>query len=107
MKSKAKAKTAELTDILVEYDGPQLLFLKSNRDHNMLAVAVENKDMECPFFSCEIRDKFLERYFDGKADLLFTFRSAIGENYYFFEIFDIFSMYQKIIKKIMPTPPTF
>ncbi len=82
---KAYAKTAALVEELVDYDGPQLLLLKTNRKHYMLAVAVKRPQMSEPFFGVEITDRVFEQYFAQEADLLFAFRRAIGQQYYFFD----------------------
>jgi hypothetical protein len=42
--------------------------------------------MSRPFFGCEPRDKALERYFDGKADLHYAFSEARGGRHYFFDL---------------------
>jgi hypothetical protein len=83
----ALAKTAKVVEDLVDYDGPQLLLLKTNRKRHMLATAVpEYPNLEEPFFSAEIRDKTYDQYFDEKADLHFVFDQAIGKNYYLFDL---------------------
>lgn len=79
------ATTAKLVQELVEYDGPQLLLLKTDR-HHMLAVAVKRTDMEEPFFSCEVNEKNYQRYFSQIADLHFLFERALGKRYYFFDL---------------------
>src|SRR5215831_8742778 len=81
-----RAKTAELVEELVDYDGLQLLLLKTNRKRHMLAMAIQREGMDVPFFCCEITDKVYDSYFDEKADLHFAFQRAIGKNYYFFDL---------------------
>ena len=80
------ATTAKVIEELVDYDGPQLLLLKSNRSHYMLATAIQRQDMDEPFFGCELRDKTYDLYFEQKADLHFAFARAFGRNYYFFDL---------------------
>jgi hypothetical protein len=88
---KRTASFARWIDDLVFYDEPQLVLMKTNRDHYMMAVAVNSEkllysnDMIEPFFCCEIRDKTYDRYFEQKADLHFTFTQAIGDLYYLFD----------------------
>src|SRR5215468_4611178 len=81
-----RAKTAEIIEDLVDYDGIQLLLLKTDRKHYMLAMAIQRDRMDDPFFGCEITDKIYDSYFDEKADLHFAFRQAIGKKYYFFDL---------------------
>jgi hypothetical protein len=81
----AYANTARVVEELVNYDGPQLLLLKTNRNRHMLATAVRHQGMEEPFFGGEITDKTYDRYFDEKADLHFALDRAIGKNYYLFD----------------------
>ena len=82
----AYANTAKIVEELVEYDGPQLLLLKTNRNRHMLAAAVKQHNvMQEPFFGGEITDKTYDRYFDDKADLHFALDRAIGRNYYMFD----------------------
>ena len=67
------ATTASLVGTLVEYDGPQLLALRSDRGFQMLAVAVRRSGSAKPFFGCEFRDSVSSRYFNEKIDLYFAF----------------------------------
>jgi hypothetical protein len=82
----AHAKVAKLVQDLVEYEGPQLLLLSTNRKHYMFAMAVQHADMEEPFFGCEVVDKVYEQYFSEKADLHFVFNRALGKSFYFFDL---------------------
>jgi hypothetical protein len=82
------AKTAIIVETLVEYDGPQLLLLKTNRGYNMISVAVKDQHMEEPFFGCEINDKTYDGYFEQTWDLHYTFRHAIGRRYYLLDAAD-------------------
>src|SRR6202012_4007278 len=75
---------AELKEVLVEYDGPQLLLLRSAKDRDMLAVAVEKEPMRQAFFTCEVRQKVLHKYFSEKVDLRFVFEQ--GYRHYFFDL---------------------
>ena len=86
MKGHSIAKTASLCEVLVFYDGPQLLLLKTDRTYSMLAVAISRNLIKHPFFAVEVKDKVLDRYFDGKADLHFVFKNALGHRYYFFDL---------------------
>src|SRR5690606_19166327 len=52
----------------------------------MLAVAVSRPPMLQAFFGCEINDKTYDRYFEGKSDLHYAFREALGAQYYFFDL---------------------
>jgi hypothetical protein len=81
-----RAKTATVIEELVDYDGLQLLLLKTDRKRHMLATAIKREKMDEPFFCCEITDKVYDSYFDEKADLHFAFQRAIGKNYYFFDL---------------------
>jgi hypothetical protein len=79
------ARTATLVQTLVFYDGPQVALLKSSRNLDMLAVAVEKPQYLMPFFSCEIRDRTLKKYANGKIDLNYAFEFADYKKYYFFD----------------------
>jgi hypothetical protein len=79
------AKSATLAQTLVFYDGPQVALLKSSRNIDMLAVAVEKASYQMPFFSCEVRDRPLTKYANGKIDLNYAFRFAEYGKYYFFD----------------------
>jgi hypothetical protein len=81
----AHAKEAKLVQDLVEYEGPQLLLLSTNRKHYMFAMAIQRDDMDEPFFGCEVIDKVYEQYFQEKADLHFVFNRALGKSYYLFD----------------------
>jgi hypothetical protein len=81
----ALTKTAKVVEDLVDYDGPQLLLLETNRNRPMFATAVRRQNMDEPFFGCETTDKIYDQYFDGTADLHFAFVRAIGKRYYFFD----------------------
>lgn len=86
MRGSRKAKEAILSEVLVFYDEPQLLLLSSDRKFKMLAVAIDRDGMDHAFFVCELRDKTIERYLGGKADLHYAFRNAVGGRYYFASI---------------------
>ncbi|WP_316228328.1 hypothetical protein [Bradyrhizobium sp. SZCCHNR1039] len=82
----AGAKSAEVVEELVEYDGPQLLLLKTNRSKFMIAMAVgRHEEMANAFFGCELTDKVYESYFDQRADLHYAFVRAFGQSYYLFD----------------------
>jgi hypothetical protein len=86
MRGSVLARTAKINEALVYYDEPQLLLLTSDRDVQMIAVAVRRSGMQRPFFSCEVRDKIFDRYLDGRADLHYVFKEARREMYYFFDL---------------------
>lgn len=86
MSLRSGAKIGKIVKVLVYYDEPQLILLKSDRDIDVLGLAVRRPDMERPFFACEVRDRILERYLSQKADLHFAFSQAIGSQYYFFDL---------------------
>jgi hypothetical protein len=78
-------KTAKIEQTLVEYDGPQVLLLKSSSKRHMIAVAVTRPGYEHAFFTVEISDKTYDKYFEGTADLHFVFKQAAGGSYFFFD----------------------
>ena len=80
--------TARIEEVLIYFTEPHLLLLTSDRDKRMLAVAVERHGIAHPFFACEARDKPLERYFAGTADLQYVFKNAVSDRYYFVDIPD-------------------
>jgi hypothetical protein len=88
MNASRRARSATLVEILVFYDEPQLVLLQSSRNFKMLAVAIKHAEMKRPFFGCEISDKYLQKYFDNKADLNYAFDHAIGKAFYFFDLDD-------------------
>jgi hypothetical protein len=78
---------AQILQTLVYYDGPQVLFLKSSRGMDMLAVACDRAGMDYAFFACEIGAKTLRNYIDGVIDLNYSFRvKETGKKYYFFDL---------------------
>lgn len=79
-------RSAKIVETLVDYDGPQLLALKSDHARHMLAIAVRKRGMDEPFFGAEIPDKAFELYFDETADLYYALRRAVGDKYYFFDL---------------------
>lgn len=81
----ARPTTATLVEYLIDYDGPQLAVLKSDRNRNMLAHAVKRPNMREPFFGCEVTDKAYDKYFAGTADLHYAFQQAPKGSYYFFD----------------------
>lgn len=81
----AYARSAEVVEELVDYDGPQLLLLNSSRHKFMLAIAVRANGMDYPFFGCEVTDSIIDRYFDNEVDLLYVFRKAMAGKYYAFD----------------------
>ena len=81
-----QSRTARFIQTLIFHDEPQLILLKSDKDTDIIGVAVKRPDMDYPFFACEVRPKTFGRYLDGKADLHFLFQDAIREKYYFFDL---------------------
>jgi hypothetical protein len=80
------AKTAQLVQTLVFYDGPQVVLMKSDRGLDILAIACEYTGMEYPFFACEISPKTLTRYSEQRIDLNYAFRfREVGKKHYFFD----------------------
>jgi hypothetical protein len=86
VRSRARILTAQLIDILLFYDQPQLILLRSSRDFDMLAVAVRREGMLHPFFGCEIPPRIITRYFNERADLHYAFSNAVGSAYYFLDL---------------------
>jgi hypothetical protein len=110
------AKEAKLVEVLLLYDGPQLLALKSERGFKMLAVSVKHEEMTHAFFTCEIREKTAEQYFAQKIDLNYAFEQAAGNTYYFFDFAQLkgkrvslvkASLAQKLEDKYWPDPGFF
>jgi hypothetical protein len=62
------------------------LLLQAGSKPDTLATAVALDSMEQPFFACMVRDKALTKYLEGRADLHYAFRNAVGEAYYFFDL---------------------
>jgi hypothetical protein len=83
-----QSRTARFIQTLIFYDEPQLILLKSDKDTDIIAVAVQKSDMEYPFFACEVRPKTFDRYLDGKADLHYVFQDAVRDKYYFLDLED-------------------
>jgi len=86
MRGVSAAKSAKLVQVLVFYDEPQLVLLKSDRGSDMLGMGVNSEKFENTFFGCEVREKAFNRYLEGKADLRFAFTQALGGNYYLFHL---------------------
>lgn len=82
---KSRTTTAQVVEYLVDYEGPQLILLKTNRDRFMLAHAIRWAGMADPFFGGEVPEKALEKYFTGRADLHYAFEHAFRDEYYFFD----------------------
>jgi hypothetical protein len=80
------AKTAKIKQVLVFYDGPQLVLLESDRGHPMLGMAVTRGDMYYPIFAAEIIGNQIEKYLQGKVDLNFVFRTTPTNRLYFFDM---------------------
>ncbi len=81
-----KAAKATFCATLVFHDEPQLVLMKTSRKLNMLAVAVFHDSMKRAFFGCEVSKRDLEKYMNGKADLLYIFKGAVGGAYYLFDM---------------------
>jgi hypothetical protein len=82
----AYASKAKIVEDLLDYEGPQLLLLSTDRKRHMFAVAISREGMDEPFFGCEIIDKVYEQYFAEKADLHFVFNRALAKTYYLFDL---------------------
>ncbi len=80
-----RATTAKLIEYLVDYDGPQLALLVTDRNREMLAHAVYRGDMKDAFFGCEVPEKAYNKYFAGTADLNYAFQRATQNAFYFFD----------------------
>src|SRR5215471_18382914 len=78
--------TASIVDVLILFDGPQLVFLKSDHNLPIFAVAVEKAGMDQPFFACQVKESTAYNYFEGRADLRYTFLRSVGHTYYFFDL---------------------
>ncbi|MDA9491618.1 hypothetical protein XI08_21675 [Bradyrhizobium sp. CCBAU 11361] len=79
------ARSAQLVQTLVYYDGPQVVSLKSSRGFDMLAVATEREDLTYAFFACEIKPATLRKYLADRIDLNYVFKFADYGRYYFFD----------------------
>jgi hypothetical protein len=80
-------RTAQFVQTLVFYDEPQLVLLRSDKNTDIVGIAIPRHDgMEYPFFACEARQRTFERYLDGKADLHYLFSDAIREKYFLFDL---------------------
>lgn len=83
------AKTAAIVQPLVTFDGPQLLLLSSNRNLPMLAVAINGQAGEYPMFAAELFQHEIDRYFVGKVDLNFIFRTTPRSRLYFLDLYHV------------------
>src|SRR5260370_5769193 len=81
-----QARSAIIKQVLVYYDGPQLIWLESSRRHPMLAIAVNKDNMQYPLFACEIIGNTFDRYINGKVDLSYVFRSTPLGRLFFFDL---------------------
>lgn len=78
--------TAKLEEVLLEYDGAQIVLLISAK-RLILGVAVESfRGFETPFFCCAVKDKSFEKYINGRADLHYVFRTAFRKKYFFADL---------------------
>lgn len=74
---------ARLVDVLVLYDGPQLVLLENDHDETLIAHAIEKQGYKYPIFAAQIKPRFLERYLAGKVDLRFLFINTPQSRLYF------------------------
>lgn len=86
--SKKDKRHASYVQTLLYHDEPQLILLRTDRDLNMLAVAVPHSELQHAYFACEVRDKTFAKYMNGKADLHYAFEDAIRGKYYLFNLSD-------------------
>jgi len=86
MSTTSKVKNlAELEHVLLDFDGPQVVLLRSGK-RRIMAVAIKAyKDFKLPFFACSIKDLSYEKYMDGRADLKYVFDTAFYQKHYFFD----------------------
>jgi hypothetical protein len=78
--------TATVANILVYYDGPQLLLLKNQNDEYLLAHAIEREGFKYPIFCCQMIRRHLDRYLLGKVDLRYVFEETPQNRYYFADL---------------------
>lgn len=89
LKKVRHANSAAVVQPLVMFDGPQLLYLRSNRQLPMLAVAtLSDRPSNYPMFAAELFDHEFNRYMMGKVDLNFVFRRTPKSRLYFFDLSD-------------------
>jgi hypothetical protein len=81
-----KATVATIEHVLVYYDGPQLLLLKSDKGEYLLATAIEKEGYKFPIICCQMLPKYLNSYMFGKVDLLFVFKRTPITRLYFADI---------------------
>ncbi|MEP1230433.1 MAG: hypothetical protein ABJG88_07135 [Litorimonas sp.] len=82
----AKTMTAKLEEVLLDYEGAQIVLLISAK-RLILGVAIEDfKGLETPFFCCAVKDKSFEKYINGRADLHYVFRTAFRKKYFFADL---------------------
>lgn len=85
MKTKLKI-TAKLEDVLVDFDGPQLVLLISAK-RPIIGMAIDSfSNFSNPFFCCAVKDRSFEKYFNGTADLNYVFSTAFRKKYYFADL---------------------
>lgn len=77
-----KSVTATVENILVYYDGPQLLLLKNQSGEYLLAHAIERPGYKYPIFCCQMIQRHLDRYLLGKVDLRYVFDQTPKNRYY-------------------------
>lgn len=85
MTTKIKNFTANLEEVLLDFDGPQILLLHSGT-RQIMAVAVKSYcDYKLPFFACAVKEVSYKKYMDGKADLRYIFDTAFRSRYFFLD----------------------
>jgi hypothetical protein len=86
MNGRQLLRTAKFVQTLIFYDQPQLILLTSDRNENVIGVAISKPDMEYPFFCGEVRNSTFSRYLEGRADLRYLLDDAIRQKYYFLDL---------------------
>lgn len=81
-----KSSAATISNILVFYDGPQLLLLKDEHGKYLLGHAIEREGFKYPVFCCQMLERHLSRYLYGKVDLRFVFMNTPKSRLYFADL---------------------
>lgn len=95
--------TAELAQVLLWYDEPQIVLLKREAFRYVIAVAVEIEGHHSPFVGAEISVRQLLDYKMERVDLRYLFMRPDGRKWW---VFDLDSSSSKIeLKKIKSSDP--
>ncbi|GCE90386.1 hypothetical protein MSKU15_1987 [Komagataeibacter diospyri] len=87
---KSRRRKAKISNTLVYFDEPQLVTLSGSRNNKWIAVAVNDiDDFKAPFFCVRIKSHDLQKYFEGKVDLLNLFKFSSTREYMCFDYGDI------------------